>query len=242
MARAFQRRVTTPLEDRQGPFTRLAQASVLLSKTRNYIRDTRLRALNNEGDAVDISEVARMTEQLSQLCTYIDNEMKAELTSETADSSPFFARMAARCIVWSTVIMILDAYSCPETMREQYGTPGPALKSEAELAMQVEAIDGLRKSSDRILEFGRTLLEFTADMTTAELGRVSPLILDSMYCAMATYHWLWKEGGNPEVEEALEGVKSALRRLTLRWRLASEYLIIEEYHDVTTMMAIRAGT
>jgi virulence-associated protein VapD len=58
---------------------------------------------------------------------------------------------------------------------------------------------------------------------------------------MATLHWLWKEGGEREIKDALEDVKKVLARLDMRWRLARDYLGMEKYHDVTTAMQWRVG-
>ncbi|OIW23979.1 hypothetical protein CONLIGDRAFT_120365 [Coniochaeta ligniaria NRRL 30616] len=77
-------------------------------------------------------------------------------------------------------------------------------------------------------------------MLPSNLEKVGPLVLDSLYAAMATLHWLWKEGGEDSVAVALEDVKRTLARLDMRWRLARDYLGLERWHDVTTVMEWRA--
>ncbi|KAJ9151976.1 Regulator of drug sensitivity 1 [Pleurostoma richardsiae] len=171
-------------------------------------------------------------------------------------SALFFSLLAPRCLALSAVVMILDIYSCPETQRDgphgDYGEAG-ALSPER-LVMQVQAIDGLREASEKIRGIGRSLAAACLSPSPSPsaggaaggegasgLDRVSPLALDAVYCALATFHWLWKEGGDAATEAATQDVRACLSVVSTRWRLAAEYLVIEEHHDVTNMMALRAG-
>ncbi|KAB5578635.1 hypothetical protein GE09DRAFT_1090501 [Coniochaeta sp. 2T2.1] len=142
-------------------------------------------------------------------------------------------------LTFSSLILLYDLYCCPEDLL----TSGPGSSSEipktaASLHLQVRAVTGIRSVSLAVRDAGVELLEFV--MLPANLAKVGPLVLDSLYAAMATLHWLWKESGEEEVGRALEDVKRTLARLDMRWRLARDYLGLERYHDVTTVMEWRA--
>lgn len=48
-----------------------------------------------------------------------------------------------------------------------------------------------------------------------------------MYCALAMFHWQWKESGRPEVRKCVH---------EMRWRLAGEYLAIGKQYEVTNIL------
>lgn len=142
----------------------------------------------------------------------------------------------------SSQILLYDLYCCPEdllTTGPGHGSSEPLPKTPASLALQVRAVSGIRSASLSVRDAAvEVLLEFC--VLPSNLARVSPLVLDALYAAMATLHWLWKEGGEEGVGRALEDVKRGLARLDMRWRLARDYLGMERYHDVTTAMEWRA--
>lgn len=118
--------------------------------------------------------------------------------------------------------------------------------------MQVEAIRGLTTTSERIKVFAGELLSVShspvasPDVRMAGGGgeaadRMSPLCFDALYCALATFHWQWKENGLLEMRQGMEQTRAALVRMTPRWRLAGEYLEMERHHDVTGIITDRAS-
>lgn len=145
-------------------------------------------------------------------------------------------------LTFSSQILLYDLYCCPEdllTTGPGHGSSEPLPKTPASLALQVRAVSGIRCASLSVRDAAvEVLLEFC--VLPSNLARVSPLVLDALYAAMATLHWLWKEGGEEGVGRALEDVKRGLARLDMRWRLARDYLGMERYHDVTTAMEWRA--
>jgi hypothetical protein len=136
------------------------------------------------------------------------------------------------------LILLLDVYSCPEN---QLDGPGPlgmdstTARSEDEMVMQSRAVTGLRETASATRDLALEVLD--AAMLPSGVERVSPLCLDAFYGGMATLHWLWKEGGDPQVQEEMEDIRRCMGRLSWRWKVAEEYVGMLHYHDVTTVMA-----
>jgi hypothetical protein len=142
-------------------------------------------------------------------------------------------------LTFSSLILVYDLYCCPEDLLTGGpGSGGETPKTASSLAIQGRAVAGIRSTALAVRDAGVELLEFV--MLPANLEKVGPLVLDALYAAMATLHWLWKEGGEEGIGAALEDVKRVLARLDMRWRLARDYLGLERYHDVTTIMEMRA--
>lgn len=163
-------------------------------------------------------------------------------TGLTADS--YFNLLAPRFLVYSTQILLLDIYCCPENLRDGPGPDGvdnlsATTSTPEEHTLQIEAIRAIRQASLSVRDLGVELLD--AAMLPSAVARVSPLCLDAMYGAMATLHWLWKEAGQEEIGTALEDVRRCLSRLEMRWRLAGGYLALVQHHDMTTAMAARVA-
>jgi hypothetical protein len=141
--------------------------------------------------------------------------------------------LTSRFLLFSAQILLFDLYCCPEDLvADVNGWPTAIYRSQDSLAMQARAVAGIRETSLLVRDAGLELLDHM--VMPVNLARVGPLILDSLYAAMATLHWLWKEGGEGEIKDALEDVKRVLARLDMRWRLGREYLGMEKYHDVNT--------
>ena len=66
-----------------------------------------------------------------------------------------------------------------------------------------------------------------------QLGKVSPFMLDLMYCSMATLHWLLGENGDGINRSSLKDLKSFMELLGTRWRLSKKYVEIASFHDVS---------
>ncbi|KAK3362698.1 hypothetical protein B0T25DRAFT_586894 [Lasiosphaeria hispida] len=248
-SRGLQASINTPAYQPQGPFARLAQVSMLISQTTTHCRTTVRNNLRNTASPFDITSVQSLIDTLISFGRIAQNDQTSPCTPPTPASTTtaastttpedlYFALLAPRCLALSALIQVLDVYSCPENLRDGPGPGGidaPNPKTADELAMQVRAISGLRDASMAVRDLSLEMLE--AVMLPAGQRRLSPLCLDALYAAMATLHWLWKEGGDAVVGEALEDVRRAIGRLAMRWRLANEYIDMVHHHDVTTIMA-----
>ncbi|KAK0729306.1 hypothetical protein B0T21DRAFT_370773 [Apiosordaria backusii] len=100
-------------------------------------------------------------------------------------------------------------------------------------------MQGLRSTSLKIREMSLDLLDLL--VLPSQSKKLSPLCLDSLYAAMATLHWLWKEAGEAEIKAALEDVRRCISRTSMRWRVSRDYLEIIKRQDVSFAMAFRAG-
>ncbi|KAI3395728.1 hypothetical protein diail_951 [Diaporthe ilicicola] len=267
MAFSLQRPTTTPLEDLSAsPFARLAQATMLISRAMEHCKGAARRYLHRGGKgsgnglagkeqdkgAFSIKEVTEIIRDLHTLGRAIDTDIT---NAGGVGSATYFASCPSRCLVWSTIIMVLDLYSCPEHMRPGSGTGSEDGRTAEELAMQVEAIKGLTATSEKIQAFAVELLSVSdspatspdVSMAGAEgiradgVDRMSPLCFDAIYCALATFHWHWKENGQPEMRHGMEQTRAALVRMAPRWRLAGEYLDIERHHDVMGIVTSRSN-
>lgn len=263
MAFSLQRSASTPLEDlTASPFARLAQASMLTSRATAHCKGAPRRYAHRgskgwvnglsekeDKDAFSIKEVTEIIRDLHKLGDAIETDIA---NAGGVGSDGYFALSPPRCLVWSTIIMVMDLYSCPEHMRPGAGVGSEDGRTAEELAMQVEAINGLTTTSERIRAFAGELLSLSRspatspDVSAAGVGEadvvnwLSPLCFDAIYCALATFHWHWKENGQPEMREGMEQSRAALVRMAPRWRLAGEYLDIGRLHDVVGIITDRA--
>lgn len=175
MALALQRPISTPLaEPRTSPFARLLQVTLYISKAMAHCRkrlsggrasteenaaipDVEMRDDGNElGEAsspspsLNIREVTAIMENGSALCIAVRRDLETA-TGGSVGGDVWFALLPALCLTLSTSIMVLDLYACPESMRPGWsGSDGE--RDGAELAMQVEAVNGLKKAAGRVAE------------------------------------------------------------------------------------------
>ncbi|KAK3394387.1 hypothetical protein B0H63DRAFT_460785 [Podospora didyma] len=235
--------------------------SMLISAVTNHCRTSIALYRRGTPKPLNLGEVQGLIETLSSFGTIL----QTELTTTTSPSSGLgsagptpssggggggggesniapLSLLAPRCLVSSALVMLLDAYACPESLRDGCGPGGldhPGATSPDELVMQSTAVSGLRDVSLAVRDLCLDVLEAT--MLPPAQRSVSPLCLDALYGAMASLHWLWKEGGDPGIKDALEDVKRCMSHLGMRWRLAGEYTDMVKHHDVTTLMAWRVS-
>ncbi|KAK3336626.1 hypothetical protein B0T19DRAFT_44974 [Cercophora scortea] len=244
-ARASHVPITTPLFQPQGTFARLAQASMLISNVITHSRttvSTNRHASNNSPNNPQPSFDMTYVTSLADTITSFNTLLQTEHLQSTTNTNPtiYLASLTPRFLTFSAQILLMDLYCCPEN---QLDGPGPTGTSHTrpqtpdERAMQSRAVDSIRSAALQVRDLGLEVLEIV--LPPAELRRVSPLLLDALYAALATLHWLWKEGGDPAVEQALEDLKKVLSRLAMRWSVATEYLDMIHHHDVTSVMAWR---
>jgi hypothetical protein len=230
LIRAVYRPISTPFSESVGPFARLCQASLLVSRVTNHCNDTiRLHSVNSPTPFV-LADVLSLGETLASFANLIATEL-------SSTPQAFFSLTAAQSLVRSALIMLLDTYACPETLRDGPAGNVSALdgtlpRSDDEVAMQAHAIEGLQKTARAICDSGIEMLEVI--MLPAELRRASPLCFDSLYGALATLYWMYKETGDEASKMAVTDVKRTLSSLGMRWRLAKRYVDIMSHHDVTT--------
>lgn len=216
-------------------------------------------------------EVTALVTEMSGFCSAVGEDMAGAGTGADA----YWALVPALCLSWSTAVMVLDMYSCPEHMRPPGAGSGAAQgrrrTAEEEMTLQIEAINGLKAAAARVREIAVGMLEALDEGGGGGVGAVdgfmwtelsvggrvislggrqgemsavdkfSPLCLDTLYCAMSTFEWLWKENGDPEMKEGVDLTKRCLERVGKRWRLAREYLEVGELHNAEAMLAMSSN-
>jgi hypothetical protein len=229
--RANQRPVNSHPSEPQGAFARLCQACLLIDRVVNHVDETMRNYAAGVAAPFVVDEVLALQEALQSFASILQSQRQEPTSS-------YFSLVPAHSLALSATILLLDAYSCPENIRDGpcgsahgagHGGFDSVAKTAEELAMQERSIEGLQSTSRMIRDAGLQMLENV--MLPAELRKASPLCLDALYTAMATLHWFWKESGDAEIKMALEDVKRCLSSLGMRWRVATEYLGIERYHD-----------
>lgn len=173
-----------------------------------------------------ISAVTSLTMELCSFRSIIADEI-------TLSSMEGYLRLLAPCcLTWSALFMLLDSYCCPEKLGDEPGyMPSDDVKGPEELAIQVQATLVVRSISDQAHEHTKRLMDVISTMPGMDpIGSVSPFSLDALYCSMVTFQWIYREGGDELAEAGLADIEFCMRRLSERWRLASEYLSLKDLY------------
>lgn len=145
-----------------------------------------------------------------------------------------FSWVGSRAISRSAVYIILDFFSCPEKMSGQpgYGME-PGAKDNDEINLQHRAMRLTKEHADQIhsliLRF-LPLLEISGS-TGKYCSQISPYLLDTVYCTLATYYWFAAEEGDETYRCRISDIRQFLEKIGPRWRLGHEYLALARYHD-----------
>ncbi|KAK1775630.1 hypothetical protein QBC45DRAFT_239881 [Copromyces sp. CBS 386.78] len=151
--RALSGGITTPLEQPQGRFARLVQASMLVSRTVTHVRTTlrnqQLGGGDSNGDPFDINEVDDLINTLTSFGTLIQQELLPSLnslprtqsntgstssaSSPTPPSPPTWHFLTSSSIplslpplslAYSALFLLYDIHCCPENLLD-----GPGARS-----------------------------------------------------------------------------------------------------------------
>jgi hypothetical protein len=205
--------LSTPITEHASPFARLCQASTAMGRVLRHHQDRTL------SEAERFGAVNQLHQDLCLLAT--------QLTEEASNSPDYLSFAAALAITFSAISVLLDTYACPE-IREG------ATRSDAESAMQVTAVEGLRAVSSQVRAFAEQLVARTPYVQ--DVDRVSPLVMDSLYSSAANFAWFVRESGDEGAQVALDELRDVLRRLGDRWRNGAEYLRILEAQEFSYAM------
>ncbi|KAJ5177549.1 uncharacterized protein N7500_000248 [Penicillium coprophilum] len=197
------------------------------------------RALNSAVStpySVAQSPFARLCQ--SALCISRAAESLDESLSLYHHPDKFLDFLAPRCLTWSALFMHLDNLCCPEKLRDEpgYNLAGDAKTSEEQL-LQVQATVIVKSISDQVHNAALSIIGFleASPQYGTHLGKVSPFVLDAIYCAMATYHWVLRESGDEAIRSSLGDIKECMGKLGDRWQLSLEYLSLEEVYSRATV-------
>lgn len=205
--------VSSPIDEPAGPFPRLCQASIMMGKV--------LKHLYGEENT---SENARFA--ASQL--YLDiSILSRKILEEATTSGNYLSLSSPLALTFSTLFTLCKVYS---RLKASDAAPSGSPSAES-LAMQAQAVDGLKTVSRSVVDFVEQINAATSSPPARD--RVSPIIMDALYKAANNYAWLVRESGDEASQMALESIRHCLRRLGARWRNAAEYLRILEAQEFT---------
>jgi hypothetical protein len=153
--------------------------------------------------------------------------------ADFVNSPHHLALLAPLCLVHSAAVLVHDFYCCPGGSHDEYERS----RAKQEVDVQVHSVGELKRVASRIRDLCDQL--FNHALFQEDDTAVSPFVLDSMYSAAATLHWVLREEGTLEIEDGMNLVKRTLARLSLRWRLAGEYLKLLEQVDIHLMLQFK---
>lgn len=199
---------------------------------------------------IDIKDVTQIMTEQGAFCRAVADDMAR--IGATPGTDAYFAFLPSRCMAWSTAVMVLDLYSCPEHMRPTgavynggsgvhvdtaFSAAAVSAAAEIEQALQLESINGLKLVADKVRTKAEELLDiFSRSGETNPAVKISPLCLDLLYCGLATFQWLWQESGDPDMKTGMDMTKSCIESIMPRWRLAGVYQGVAKQQDVAAMM------
>ncbi|KAM7209364.1 Fungal specific transcription factor domain containing protein [Naviculisporaceae sp. PSN 640] len=257
-ARGLQYSISTELTVPQAPFARVVQGAMLIGSILAHCRSriASFRRGNLESEQEREASLRRVDELINTIETYTritieelkqsnhnhNHNHNQNNTNNTQYSYSYFSRLTPACLSISSKILLHDAYACPETLCDgpsSIGSDSFPPKTPREQQIQIIAVEGLKSSSLAMRDLSLEILEMV--MLPAEQRKISPLCLDSLYCAVASLHWLFKESGEEDIGIALGDVRNCLGRLGCRWKVGEVYAGLMGFHDVTVVMALRNG-
>ncbi|KAI7190102.1 hypothetical protein KC352_g21796 [Hortaea werneckii] len=148
--------------------------------------------------------------------------LPTEAEGDDPTAGPTLCSSLAIC--YSALLTLYDAYGCSERLVPD--------APESQLVIQKESIQGITEVCESVLLLSRKIrqrIELGED-----LGRLSPLTIECIYEAGASYAWYFRETSEPHYAEKLAEVKELLRLCERRWRVAGQYLhYIDEFWQTT---------
>jgi hypothetical protein len=180
-----------------------------------------------------ITEIMFLAEELSGFSAVMDN------TPGLSNTDNFIRLLAPRCLIRSALFIALDAFTCPEKLMPEAGyIVSTGAKTEEELKMQSSSMQAVQQASKQAHSLAMelsTMIELHESLQ-GRLGKVSPFMLDLMYCSMATFHWFLGENGDEANRLSLQDLVPFMDMLGTRWRLSKKYIEIASFHDVSKRM------
>ncbi|KAI6807940.1 hypothetical protein KC332_g13203 [Hortaea werneckii] len=142
--------------------------------------------------------------------------LPTEAEGEDPTAGPTLCSSLAIC--YSALLTLYDAYGCSERLVPD--------APESQLVMQKESIQGIAEVCESVLLLSRKIRQRIE--LGESLGRLSPLTIECIYEAGASYAWYLRETSEPHYAEKLAEVKELLRLCERKWRVAGDYIRIIE--------------
>ena len=188
--------VSSPTSVKASAFARTCQATHLLGRLVRHLND------RNVEPSFRFSEAGQLHRTLAAFASLLPPEFQ--------DSPEQLSSSVA--LVYGGMLHLYDPYACTESNGGRY--------TAEEAEMQTIAIAGLKTTAEEVLCFSQRL-QICID---ENMAASSPLVIDCLYQAAATYTWLLYEKGNPDILTSLKSLTECLRMLDVRWKLAGKCL------------------
>lgn len=185
------------------PYARLCQAAHLLGSVCQHVNE---HPIAEEAD-FHFQEADRLSRATLALLTMLEEEQRV---SDQPQS-----RFAARALCYSALLLLYDVHSCVEVDEIEACGGNRGLR----LDLQQLALDGMQDISSRVCAFAEEVLFSYGQNSIAG----SPLVLNCIYSAAGVYAWYVRERGDETDLEKFSKLKSVLRQLQERWRVAGQY-------------------
>lgn len=171
---------------------------------------------------------------VDQLCSFISAVDTGRPSMDQLDLS----LISPSATIRSAVFLILDLFACPEKLSGQPGyVIAPGAKDREELDLQQRAMTLTIELAEHMSSLAVRLLPLvhseTDEFSHRQSSKISPLLLDAMYCSLATFYWFAAEQGDEAFEPRIRELRQFLDIVGHRWSLAHEYLSLTKYHDST---------
>jgi hypothetical protein len=187
--------VTSPTSVKAGGFARTCQATHLMGRL--------VRLTNDRTDTpLRYTEGMQLYRTLHALGTILPTELAQ---NEQQFSTPLF-------LCYGALLHLCDPFCCAET---NHGD-----RTVEETEMQVVAINGIKKAAIEVLGFAETVKMLLRENISA----ISPLMLDGLYMAAATFAWFTHESGSVEDSRNYHVLKEILIQMNVRWAAAGEFV------------------
>ncbi|KAH8676577.1 hypothetical protein BGZ60DRAFT_402881 [Tricladium varicosporioides] len=225
VTRAWGLAVSTHYQVHQSFYARLCQAAIYIGHAEACARNK--QPMNN----LHITEIMSLAEELSGFSAVIDN------TPALSNTDNFIRLLGPRCLARSALFITLDSLTCPEKLRPGIGyTVSSGAKTQEEIKLQSRSMQVVQQASQQAHHLAMELsamIELDESLRW-QLGKVSPFILDLMYCSMATSHWFLGENGDEVNQSNLKDLKPFMEMLGTRWRLSKKYIELASFYDITS--------
>lgn len=182
------------------PFARACQAAHLLGRVCDHV--------NEHSDPADIDFHFQEAASIQRAGEALLEMLREEVRASDDSAYKYFSAMGLCC---SALIAIYGTHSCIEIDPVESSGRNRGIRLE----MQQKGIDGYQRTAAIVAEFAN-------DVRAAPLDKVSPLVLNCLYEAGASFAWIFRENGSEAQMACLQDIRALLRILEPRWAVAGE--------------------
>jgi hypothetical protein len=201
-----------------GPFSRLCQATHILSKVQHH-RSTRRTSPDRETTLTDAL-------QLHSTLVALDNHLAQQLDAAFTALSPagWCGGADDLAVCCSARMMLYDMYGC----NDPHAGALPWDRIGLETEMQAASLGGLKQVvGQRVAQMARAVLA----LDEVAMDGISPLIIECLYTGACECKWFVKESAAENMAAILQDLTNALGLIGKRWQIAGKSLYSSKASD-----------